>query len=912
MNRSKLALFGAAAMLGLVAMQPGAASAPATTAEASPADASPGDAASVAEVIVTAQKRQENIEDVGMSIQAASGDELTKLGVTDTQSLQKIVPGFISTPTVYGTTVYTIRGVGFQDTSLGGSPTVSIYVDEAPLPFSALTTGATLDLQRVEVLKGPQGTLFGNNATGGAVNYIANKPTDTFRAGTDISVGRFSDTRVDAYVSGPLTDTLDGRIAIQKHTSGAWQNGYGPQEGQSIGGADLLNGRVSLLWKPTDQFKALLTVSGWQDKSFTQMGQLYGRVYMRGLVAPAIAAYPLAPHNNQAAGWNQCVNTSPFDPIAGQAAGSQWLTPVGAASSNRASLPNGGLESEGPGSVVWGGGQPTNCVPPRNDNTYYSGNLRLDYDLGNDVVLTSLTEYQKFNRASGVDGSGMPIQDFQSYQRGNINSTFQELRIAGKWAGKGSWLVGANYEYDKTFDRFLQTYNAAGVSPTLLAYNPLYYNELLGGSPTSPVFSSHDKPGGSVLALALGPTNPEDLQKTTTYAVYANGEYPILENLSLQEGVRFTQENKYGAVCGNDGGDGTWSALAYTIQEAFLQQAGMSPSLGRLAAPGACASVGYPQNNYNPPSVGLLTSNLNQNNVSWRSGLNFKLTPNNLLYLNVSKGYKGGSYPTVALSTYAQAHPVVQESLLAYEAGFKSTLFDRQLQVNGAGFYYDYTNKQILGALPDPLVGSLPALVNVPKSHVVGFELSSTYIPKWLQGLTISPAVSYQHTSIDRSSKNVCTALVVATLTAQGQTCIPGNFYNYDPYSAFADFTHEKFPSTPEWQASVDAEYDWKIRDMTVFIGANAQYTSQTNSFFVNRTPPQPVGGQNLNDPNYVQAYTLVDLRAGIQRGDWRFQLWGRNVTNTYYWTSAARTWDVLLRYTGMPATYGFTTSWQF
>ena len=73
-----------------------------------------------------------------MSIQAATGDKLTKLGVTDTASLQKIVPGFLFTPTYYGTLVYTIRGVGFQDTSLAGSPTVSAYVDEAPLPFSAL------------------------------------------------------------------------------------------------------------------------------------------------------------------------------------------------------------------------------------------------------------------------------------------------------------------------------------------------------------------------------------------------------------------------------------------------------------------------------------------------------------------------------------------------------------------------------------------------------------------------------------------------------------------------------------------------------------------------------------------------------------------------------------------------------
>src|SRR6201999_3114668 len=98
-----------------------------------------------------------------------------------------------------------------------------------PIPFSPMTLGTTLDLQRVEVLKGPQGTLFGENATGGAINYIAEKPTDHFEAGGDLSYGRFSDLKFDAYASGPITDTLDGRIAIQTHNSDAWQKGYGPQ-----------------------------------------------------------------------------------------------------------------------------------------------------------------------------------------------------------------------------------------------------------------------------------------------------------------------------------------------------------------------------------------------------------------------------------------------------------------------------------------------------------------------------------------------------------------------------------------------------------------------------------------------------------------------------------------------------------
>jgi iron complex outermembrane receptor protein len=936
MSHKKVALFGAAATLAIFAAQSGV----------SFAQTAAGP--SVSEVIVTAQKRQENIQNVGMSIQAASGDKLTKLGVTDTASLQKIVPGFVFTPTYYGTLVYTIRGVGFQDTSLAGSPTVSAYLDEAPLPFSALTNGASLDLQRVEVLKGPQGTLFGNNATGGAINYIANKPTDTFHSGMDLTWGRFSDIDAKGYVSGPLTEGLDARIAVESHTSGAWQKGYGPQSGQSIGGKDFLNGRVALQWKPNDNFKALLTLSGWQDKSYNQMGQLYGLAELSpgSPLDPNMIAYPKAPHTPEAAGWNQCVNTSPYDPIAGQQYGALWMTPTGV------------YESQGPGSTVQAGGQPTHCVPPRNNNTYYSGTLRMDYDLGHDMTVTSLTEYQKFNRTAGIDGSGMPIQDYQSYQRGKITSTFQELRLAGKFNGKGSWIIGANYEYDNTWDSFLQTYNASTASPTLFSNNTALYSylsqgssadfyNLLGNGASAP-FPGIYSADFSLFGFSLGPTKPSNLQKTTTYAVYANAEYPILENLTLQAGVRFTQEDKRGEVCGDDGGDGSWSLIAYNLQQTFLkgayyeqnnitnpdpaqQQAAGAYALAhaRLSPPGTCATVGYPQNNYNSPAGGaLIASDLNQNNVSWRVGLNWKVAPGNLLYFNVSKGYKGGSYPTVAMSTWTQAHPVVQEGLLAYEGGFKSTLFDKQLTINGAGFYYDYTDKQILGAIPDVLFGALPALVNVPQSHVIGFELSGVYTPEWLKGLTITPSVSYQHTNIDTSNKSKCSAIIVATLAAEGApACVPGHFYNYDAFYQLADFTNEKFPSAPEWQASVDAEYDWQLRDdITAFVGVNVQYTSSTSTFFLNRTPIQPVGGYNEygvttgspidsynhpNDPASVKAYTLVDLRAGIQKGDWRLQVWGHNVTNEYYWTGAEHVNDVLLRYTGMPTTYGITVSWK-
>jgi outer membrane receptor protein involved in Fe transport len=159
----------------------GAADVPAQSSSNAPA---PGE---LIEVVVTAQKRSERLQDVPISITAVTGEQLVDAGVTDTSQLTKVVPGFAYQQSSYGTPIYSIRGIGFYDTSVGISPAVSVYLDQAPLPFSVMARGATLDLERVEVLKGPQGTLFGQNSTGGAINYIAAKPTAIPEAGVDFT-----------------------------------------------------------------------------------------------------------------------------------------------------------------------------------------------------------------------------------------------------------------------------------------------------------------------------------------------------------------------------------------------------------------------------------------------------------------------------------------------------------------------------------------------------------------------------------------------------------------------------------------------------------------------------------------------------------------------------------------------------
>ena len=789
----------------------------AAAAQDSPEAESSARVGGIEEIVVTAQKRAERVNDIGMSIQAIGSDDLTKLGVIDTADLSKITPGFTAS---YGT-IYTIRGIGFQDTSLAASPTVSLYVDEVPLPYSILTTGASLDLERVEVLKGPQGILFGNNATGGAINYIAAKPTDDFSVGAKISYGRFDSLDAEGFISGPISDNVGFRVAVRRQSMDDWQKGYTTP--LTSGQRDVWIGRAMLEFEPTETFSALLSIHGWKDKSDTQVGQFFGVEPLNPTngVDPRIIAYPLAPHNPRAADRSVCVNNSIFnEPF------NQIPEPFGYS-------PDRPTTAE-------------NCTSLARDNTFYQFSLRMELELSPDIKLTSLSSYERFDRDQPVEGDGIIYQNYEAQLEGYLDVLYQELRLSGEFGNGGNWIVGANYERDKTFDSDLKSFSGSSSIPAL--------------------------------GINMGPTHTQNRQTTDTYAVFGNVRVPLSDQITVYGGLRYTSVKKDYIGCGYDGGDGTWAAASKLIQDLLADIYEYTPA-GVDVGPFGCGTTG-PAPTYNPLPAGF-PDELNEDNVSFRAGIDFKPVQDTLLYANVSRGYKAGVFPTVSTSSFVQLEPARQEQLTAYEIGAKSTLFDRRLQLNGAVFYYDYKDKQILGALNDLVFGALPALVNVPKSDVKGFELSVVASPT--PALQFSGGVSY------------------------AKSRVKGDYFDFDPFARLANFKGQPFPSAPPWSGFVDAQYNFPLGNLEGYVGGTVNYQDKTNSFFYVTDPEADPPGDILEQ----KARTLVDLRAGIEKDNWSLQIWGRNVFNKWYWNGAAHVNDVVARYTGMPATYGMTFSWK-
>lgn len=229
--------------------------------------ARPAAAVSVEEMVVTAQRREQAAQDVGIALSVVSAEELVKRGVTNINQLQNATPSLEVEPAFGGgTPQFRLRGVGFSDYASNNAPTVGVYVNEIAYPVPIMTQGLIFDVSRVEVLRGPQGTLYGRNTTGGAVNIVTKRPTKELSAGFLAEYGRFDHLRAEGYVSGPIMgDSVLARLSLATEQGGAYQ--HRRTTGEELGDADRLAGRLLIMFKPSGPVDALFDLHAGQDKS---------------------------------------------------------------------------------------------------------------------------------------------------------------------------------------------------------------------------------------------------------------------------------------------------------------------------------------------------------------------------------------------------------------------------------------------------------------------------------------------------------------------------------------------------------------------------------------------------------------------------------------------------------------------
>ncbi len=619
-------LMAGAALAALVTADMALAQEAAPQAEEAPADEG---------IIVTAQRRAQSKQDVGIAIAAFGGEELRSLNVTSSVDVARLTPGVHISGNVGGQmSQFTIRGVTQNDFNDAVEAPVAVYVDDSYIPNMQGQTFGLFDLQRVEVLKGPQGTLFGRNATGGLVHYVVNKPSDRAEARFDATYGRFNQMKLDSMINVPLGEKVALRISglLDKHDP-YWKNVY-PQGAAggvpiNLGGVttpccqdesnnDTLAGRFQLQFKPSEELTIRLVGSAARQHlstgPYTQTATV-AVVDAEGRVVNAIYASPT--ETRTAIDQNGNNYTGFAGAPASRLPGADWF----------------GFVAPNPESLQL---SKDFAVSDLNRTETWNAGLHLDYDFGG-VQLVSVSNYMKFkkNFAMDVDASPTNLVNYGTF--GDTDSFSQELRLTGSGEGL-EWTTGLYY----------------------LNVDAHSSNGFL--APAYSIFSSLF--GATATGIDL--VNSFRL-KTESASIFGQVEYEIAPRFKVILGGRLIREHQEYNFISNAMSDDdplridTNSTVLFPLQPSFQHRRTDTLWAGKAQ-------------------------------------LEFRPSRDLLLYAGINRGVKGGSYnaklPDGTPPLEDAQIPYLPEEIVSYEGGFKATFLNGKATFNGAAFYYDYSNYQ--------------------------------------------------------------------------------------------------------------------------------------------------------------------------------------------------------------------------
>ena len=422
--------------------------------------------ADLQQVVVTSQKRAEPVQQVGVAITVLSGDELTARGVRKVNQLQNEVPNLEVEPAFGGGQAqFRLRGIGFQDYATNNAGAVTVYVDEVALSLPVQTQGLLFDLDRVEVLRGPQGTLYGRNTTGGAINFVTRKPTRKFEGGAMLGFGAFGAVEAEAVVSGPLSDALRGRVALATQQGGAWQRRR--DDGSKLGDKDVVGFRGQLELDATRDLRLGFSLHHGTDRSEGQ--GLYAFVDQ-----PAVPGYPVpkpalpADTDRRTAGWG-------FSPA--------FLAQIG---------------------------QPADAKPSR-DNDATGASLNINWDIGA-LRLTSITAFDRFNRKELADYDAQTLPLAETFFDSRSRTASQELRLATDTPDAAfNWLAGMYFANEKLDEKYWSSFQNSFGFPIV---RTSYQQKVRTGS----VFGQADLRVAPRLKLVLGVRQERERRERENFA----------------------------------------------------------------------------------------------------------------------------------------------------------------------------------------------------------------------------------------------------------------------------------------------------------------------------------------------------------------------------------------------------------
>lgn len=436
--------------------------------------------AQVDEIVVTSQKREQNVQDVGIAVTAFGDEQIRAAGISTADNVADSISGVqIYNYRGKSQPSFVVRGVGTQDFAPNTSPTAAVYIDEVYLGSNILTGFQIFDVERVEVLKGPQGTLFGRNTTGGAVSYTTKRPADEFEGYAEIGYSNYQSVDGKLAIGGAVADgvrmRLAGKVSNQAH--GYYQNRFTQAENP---------------FGPFPNFSNLETDIGedfnWAARLLTEFD------------LGDNATLLLNVHGGGRESDTLPVTSFGFTQIAGSGGVCEATATGGAVSDPRfCGDAFGYSDTDGDPYIV------SNDVVGENDEDNLGASARLEWDLGA-VSFTSVSAYESADKLQSADADGSAFAVFSNEYDIELQQFSQEFRLNSNSSGDLFWIVGAYFSRDEIDQMF---------------YGDL--NPLIG------------------LGVEF---NNEFEQKTTSAAGYGQVEYFLTEQLRATAGLRFTYEER--------------------------------------------------------------------------------------------------------------------------------------------------------------------------------------------------------------------------------------------------------------------------------------------------------------------------------------------------------------------------------
>jgi iron complex outermembrane receptor protein len=799
----------------------------------------------IEELVVTAEKREQSLQDVPVAVSAFTDERRELVGINSVQDLTNFTPGL-----AYSTNNdrASLRGIGRFSNNRSTEGGVAMYNDGFYTSSVTAFAQSTLFLERTEVLRGPQGTLYGKNAIGGALNIVSKRPTDEFFGEVRATYGNYETKALEGAISGPLFGTVRGRLAA------SWGHiGKGVFENLNPNTPD--EGNRGAVWTVEGQLDGSLAdgkLEWWLKHSTTEWHTLgrgpggrtsitYGnRVTNNPLQAPLTpnaANFGLPSSLLPSANCQFCYDTDDGNFINLE--------------SNTTTL-----------NVVF--------HADSFDIKYITGLTYYDYRLQTDLDGTSRQAPFLLgplpNPLAAIPGQPATVspiyfpRQHNQYQE-EVWWFSNELNIASTHDGPMQWLFGV-YQYREGSNYRLSD---ARFPDDARFETPILFNAT---NPTATVAAAPNP----LRRYAVG----ESQNKNQSYAAFGQIDWQLTEEFKVTAGLRYTHDEKTSF-------EGARLFCLYTASCPVSRVNGRPVDITAAASPGFStingvqvtdqAVVGGVAGIYTDPTTGLRHRLLN---YDWSAmtgtfGIDWKPDPDTLAYVKYSRGYKAGGFDsgTTTLQTFVTTE---KEIIDAYEIGLKKT-FGGTFQLNASAFFYDYQDIQIpLSFFNETLGANQTRFVNVPSAENYGLELEATWQP--IDNLQILANYSYLNAKIKEGVFTpdpddplaLLPGAVIAPASAQAaNACIPGRT---PPACSLLvnvnqDISGARLPSSTPHRFTVNVNYTWEFDPGSLSVSTNYVWRDATYYSVFNRYY------------NRAKSYGTTDFRTVFREKDDRYAIIG-------------------------------------